>query len=105
VVWRLAEGPLTQAVLAESMKVTPRNVTGLVDGLVETGFVTREPHPTDRRATLVEMKRGRKVVSDLQQGQVDLAKLLFGDLSDRQLAAFQKGMDHVPDVLREELSQ
>ncbi|HEY4456567.1 MAG TPA: MarR family transcriptional regulator, partial [Pseudonocardiaceae bacterium] len=48
-------GPVTQRVLSEALKVSSRNITGLVDGLVETGFVTREPHPTDRRATLVTL--------------------------------------------------
>jgi len=46
-------GPCKQHELAEALDVTPRNVTGLVDALVATGFVVREPHPTDRRATLV----------------------------------------------------
>ena len=36
-------GPTTQRELADALKVTPRNVTGLVAG----GFVTRERHPTD----------------------------------------------------------
>src|SRR5918993_821261 len=54
VLWELHHrGPTTQRVLADALQVSPRNVTGLVDGLVETGFVTREPHPGDRRATLV----------------------------------------------------
>ncbi|MFC7479231.1 MarR family winged helix-turn-helix transcriptional regulator [Luedemannella flava] len=54
VLWELRHrGPSTQRVLADAMGVSARTITGLVDGLVATGFVTREPHPTDRRATLV----------------------------------------------------
>jgi DNA-binding MarR family transcriptional regulator len=44
--WELrARGPCTQRALASALRVTPRAVTALVDGLVETGFVTREPAP------------------------------------------------------------
>lgn len=49
--WTLrAGGPQTQQALSVAVGVTPRHVTGLVDGLVRTGFVTRAAHPTDRRA-------------------------------------------------------
>src|ERR671912_452474 len=54
--WELFHrGPCTQRVLADALDVTPRNVTGLVDALEATGYVTREPHPGDRRATLVTL--------------------------------------------------
>src|ERR671923_194201 len=36
--------------LAELMRVTPRNVTGLVDNLEKAGLVERVPDPDDRRA-------------------------------------------------------
>jgi DNA-binding MarR family transcriptional regulator len=50
VVWSLFhEGPMTQRQLSQILKVTPRNVTGLLDGLEATGFVVRSPHATDRR--------------------------------------------------------
>src|SRR5687768_4436493 len=52
--WELLQrGPTKQQVLAEALGVSARNVTGLVDALVASGFVTREPHPGDRRATLL----------------------------------------------------
>jgi DNA-binding MarR family transcriptional regulator len=37
------------------LEVTPRNVTKLVDGLEAEGLVVREPHPNDRRATLLRL--------------------------------------------------
>ena len=44
-VWHLhRRGPSTQKALADALGTTPRNVTGLVDGLAATGFVTRGPH-------------------------------------------------------------
>ena len=105
-VWLLHHrGPSTQAALAEAMRVTPRNVTGLVDGLQATGFVAREPHPTDRRATLVSLtQRGTATLAAMTQGHGELARALFGDLSPAQLAAFADGLAHVTGRLREALA-
>ena len=48
-------GPRIMSGLGDELGVTPRNVTALVDGLEEEGLVRRSPHPTDRRATIIEM--------------------------------------------------
>ena len=89
-----AAGPSTQASLAESLGVTPRNVTGLVDGLVASGHVSREPHPTDRRATLVTpTKAGRAAIRDLVESHEELADQLFGAVPARRLAAFVTTLD------------
>lgn len=103
--WHLGQhGPCTQRVLADALGVAPRTVTGLVDGLEETGFVTREPHPTDRRATLVTLTaRGRRLVTRWQRGQVQLAHLLFGEMPSRRLAGLVAGLDDVLATLRQHL--
>jgi len=100
-VWRLYHhGPATQRALADAMKVTPRNVTGLVDGLVATGFVTREPHPTDRRAIHVSLtEHGRSIAAAMDRGHKALAELLFGGMSDRRFGALAGGLGHVLDRL------
>jgi DNA-binding MarR family transcriptional regulator len=41
--------------IAGFLGVTPRNVTGLVDGLEAAGLVERVPDPADRRATIVRV--------------------------------------------------
>jgi len=104
-VWLLHQrGPVTQRALADALRVSPRNVTGLVDGLVATGFVTREPHPTDRRATLVSLtEHGASALADMDRGHQELAELLFGDMSGRQFGAFVRGLGHVSSRLREGL--
>jgi len=85
--WRLQQaGPSTGQQLAADMRVSARNITGLVDGLVATGFVTREPHATDRRASLVTLtNHGFEVVRSLHREQLELAEYLFGDLPAEQL--------------------
>lgn len=93
--WTLgAAGPSTQRSLADALEVTPRNITGLVDGLVTSGHVTREPHPTDRRATHVTLTEvGAALVSDLRSSHAALAAQLFGDLDDGRLADFGGALD------------
>ena len=95
VLWVLgAAGPGTQQSLAATLDVTPRNVTGLVDGLVASGHVTREPHPTDRRATLVTLTAlGARTVADLVDSHADLARQLFGDVPAARLAVFAEVLE------------
>lgn len=54
-------GPAIMRDLAQALGTTARNVTAIVDALEEAGLVVRVPHPTDRRATVVELTdRGRR---------------------------------------------
>ncbi|GAB3267245.1 MarR family winged helix-turn-helix transcriptional regulator [Kineosporia babensis] len=105
--WVLAElGPSPQRALAQALGVTARNVTGIVDGLVETGFVTREPHPGDRRATLVTFTdKGAHTVHHLQESQRTLAVQLFGQMPAERFSAFVNGMDDVLQVIQRELAK
>jgi DNA-binding MarR family transcriptional regulator len=52
-----ADGPLTQRELGERLLLSSGGVTVLVDRLERSGLVTRMPHPSDRRAVLLELKR------------------------------------------------
>ncbi|PKH42300.1 MarR family winged helix-turn-helix transcriptional regulator [Nocardioides alpinus] len=93
--WVLGEtGPTTQQSLAQALGVTPRNVTGLVDGLVASAHVTREPHPGDRRATLVTpTDLGTRTIADLVSSHVALAQRLFGDVPTARLATFAEVLE------------
>ncbi|MGY1772169.1 MarR family winged helix-turn-helix transcriptional regulator [Blastococcus sp. SYSU D00813] len=101
--WHLrAHGPSTQRAIADGLGVTPRNVTGLVDGLADAGLVVRAPHPSDRRATLVSLTdRGSRLVADLGAGQAELAGQLLGGLDPDRLTALVAGLDEVLGRLRE----
>lgn len=61
---RLAAGPQTQRELAERLSADQPYVTLMVDDLEKHGLVRRKPHPTDRRAKLVELTAsGRKAAA------------------------------------------
>lgn len=48
-------GPMMMSSLKDRLGVTATNVTALVDAVEKDGFVKRRPHPTDRRATIIEL--------------------------------------------------
>lgn len=100
--WRLVQqGALTQRELSEALRCSPRNVTTLVDVLEEDGFVARRPHPTDRRATLVELTgSGGAATAGWRAGYRDLAALLFADLDASELSSFVAALDRVLGRLR-----
>lgn len=100
--WELrSQVPCTQRALASALNVTPRAITALVDGLVETGFVTREPCPADRRATLVTLtEQGRATTQALSDEHRELARQLFAGLPDDTFDHFGAGLDHVVNRLR-----
>lgn len=105
--WELrSRGPSTQRVLAEALGVSARNITGLVDGLVATGFVTRETHPTDRRATLVCFtEHGAAITARMADGQQELAALLFADMAPERLDCLVDGLTDVLERLKSRLEQ
>ena len=92
--WVLSAGPSTQQALAAALSVSARNITGLVDGLVSSGHVSREPHPEDRRATLVTpTAKGEAAIRDLRDSHEHLARQLFGHMPAAQLADFAATLD------------
>lgn len=69
-------GALPTTKMGERLMVHPTGITRLVDKLEEQGLVAREPHPDDRRSTLVRITRsGRRLGT---QATDVLADMRFG---------------------------
>lgn len=101
-----ANGALTQQALSKALRVTPRNVTGLVDALEADSFVVRAPHPTDRRATLVKLsKKGAAAAAAMRRDQEQFARVLFRDVKGADLATFTKILDLVVNRVGVALSE
>lgn len=93
-------GPSTGRALAQALRVTPRNVTGLVDALASDGMVERRPHPTDRRAMLVCLTaKGTESMTKMADDHRRLADLLFGTLPRARLAEFTATITDLADRL------
>lgn len=97
VVWQLFHhGPMTQRELSQALRVTPRNVTGLLDALQEGGFVDRNPHPTDRRATLVSITaKGRRAANAMARDHHEFAARLFEVGTEPDLTGFSTVLTQV----------
>jgi DNA-binding MarR family transcriptional regulator len=60
---RLARRPMSMGELAAALGIDPPNATVLVDDLESQGLVRRGPHPSDRRAKVVEATRKGKTMA------------------------------------------
>jgi DNA-binding MarR family transcriptional regulator len=60
---RVAGEPMSMSELASALGIDRPNATTLVDDLEGQGLVRRRPHPTDRRAKIVEATRKGKTVA------------------------------------------
>jgi DNA-binding MarR family transcriptional regulator len=95
-------GPMRQRDIAEALRVSARNVTGLLEGLEATGFVARTVHPSDRRATLVTLtEQGTAVAHAMQTDEQRLARFLFTDVTDDDVGRLSATLDHVIARLRD----
>jgi DNA-binding MarR family transcriptional regulator len=96
---RLARRPMSMRELADALEIDPPNATVLVDDLEKQGLVRRGPHPTDRRAKIVEAtEAGARVAAEANAIHATppprLASLSAEDLST--LVAILRGTR--PDV-------
>lgn len=69
------EGPLTQRELGDRLSLSSGGMTQLVDRLEEAGWVSRRPHPSDRRAVLLELncRAAEEALARLQRFHASLA--------------------------------
>jgi DNA-binding MarR family transcriptional regulator len=90
------EGPMMQRELSQLLGVTPRNVTGLVDALEAAALVARQPHPGDRRATLVTLTAsGKRLATRLRADEERFGEILFGDMPRQELETLLGALDHL----------
>ncbi|MCD2441859.1 MarR family transcriptional regulator [Agromyces sp. SYSU K20354] len=103
VLWDLvAAGPSTQHALAERLEVSPRNITGLVDALESGGYVTRTPHPTDRRSIIVSLEASaEQMMRQMQADHAALSADLLGAVDPADREALVRGVDAIAGRLRE----
>jgi DNA-binding MarR family transcriptional regulator len=102
VLWVLhGTAPRTQRELSQILKCTPRNVTGLVDGLETAGFVERTAHPTDRRATMVRLsERGQSLIAGWGADREHGTAQVLGGIPADELATFSAVLGRVLAQLR-----
>ncbi len=87
------QGPAMMRTLADELDLSPRNMTAVVDNLETEGLVVRRPHPTDRRATMVELTTdGNRAAEAVLSPAMGAMSCLFTDLTPDQRLAFSDAM-------------
>ena len=94
-------GPRKMADLADTLGVTPRAVTALVDGLEAEQLVTRTAHSTDRRVTMVEIQpRGTATVEQGMGPFQAAVDELFSGLDETEAQSLRRALE----LLRERMA-
>jgi DNA-binding MarR family transcriptional regulator len=96
-------GPQIMSSISDELGVTRRNVTALVDALEEEGQVRRKPHPTDRRATVIEMTdRGELTMDQVYDEHRIAVAELFADLDEEDRGELTRMLGVLRETLRRE---
>lgn len=83
--WRIDSHAAPLHEIAGWCNVTPRNVTGLVDGLEAAGLLRRGADPADRRVTLARLTDvGREVIEEAAAGVWERQSALVAGLSEAE---------------------
>jgi DNA-binding MarR family transcriptional regulator len=96
-------GPQIMSSISDELGVTRRNVTALVDALEEEGLVRRKPHPTDRRATVIEMTgRGERTMERMYDEHRAAVAELFAELEEQDQRELSRMLGALREALRRE---
>ena len=88
--------------ISDELGVTRRNITALVDALEEEELVRRKPHPTDRRATVIELTpKGFETTDSIYEGHREAVAELFTDLSEEDLSELVRLLGSLREALRQ----
>ena len=92
---RLAVEAQTQRDLAERLSADPPYVTLMVDDLEKRRLVRRKPHPTDRRAKLVELTSSGREAAARADAILDEPPAALHDRPDADLQAVLRVLEHL----------
>jgi MarR family transcriptional regulator, organic hydroperoxide resistance regulator len=85
--------------LAERLKVTPSNVTGIIDRLVEQGLISRTENPEDRRVILLKTtEKGDAQVAELRERRSSYLSKALMNLKDDDLTCIAQGLKLLADA-------
>jgi DNA-binding MarR family transcriptional regulator len=94
-------GPVIMRDLGVQLGVSPRNMTAMVDAMEDAQLVARRPHPTDRRATLVELSpAGAREAEQALEPRLDAMAELFEGFSLAEQQAFADALARLGQAIR-----
>ena len=79
--------------LANALGVTPPNVTGIVNRLVEQKLVTREENPEDRRTYILRAtEKGKTIVAGIHETGINRMAGILDRLTTEELSGLTVGL-------------
>lgn len=97
-----AHRKLTMGELSARLMVTNGNVTGLIGSMVDDGLVSRLPHPSDRRSTLIGMTpAGRALFDGMAPTHEEWIEQLMRGLTAPEIALLMELLGKLKDSLRD----
>jgi MarR family transcriptional regulator, organic hydroperoxide resistance regulator len=88
-----AKGKTNFKKLADALGVTPPNITGIIDRLVEQGLVSRTENSEDRRIMLLQVtEKGQELVNNLHENRFLQMNSLMMNLTEEELLALKTGL-------------
>ena len=94
-----SEGPAIMREIGNELGLSPRNMTALVDTLEDANLVVRRPHPTDRRATLIELAPGFEAAREVLKPGLDGMAKLFDRLSDDEQVEYAEVLRRLMEAM------
>jgi DNA-binding MarR family transcriptional regulator len=93
-------GPTIMRELGMQLGVSPRNMTAMIDALEDAHLVVRRPHPTDRRATLVELSAaGVEEAEQALAPRLDAVADLFEILTPAEQQQLYSALGRLADTI------
>lgn len=96
----LADGrPRTASELGALTGTPPTTLTGVLDRLERRGHITRDRHPTDRRAVVLELTPdGRRAARKIRRAIATVERHMLHGLDTAAIAGLRAGLDALAQV-------
>ena len=92
---RVARRSMSMGELAHALSIDRPNATTLVDELEAQGLVRRTPHPTDRRAKLVEATRKGKTLARRADDILAAPPAALSELGNQDISALVRILQRI----------
>ena len=89
--------------LADILKVTTANVTGIIERLVKAGYVKREYEPKDRRVIYVTLTfKAKDFLKKIEAKRRRILTKVFSRISEEDRKQYLKILNQIENILLEE---
>ncbi len=92
----LAASDRSMREISDILHVSPRTVTDIIDGLEARGLVSRRPHPSDRRVTMLHLTEdGARRLADARRGAEQTRDAAISELDQDEQRILRSLLDRV----------